>query len=437
MLALLALVALMGVACDQPAERPPRLLVIGIDGASPRVMDRLVAEGQVPNLSALAKRGAYGPLRSERPIFSPRIWNTMATGKHPREHGILSFVSGVGEERYLFTGVHREVPAIWNILSNAGRSVGVVNWWTTYPPENINGVMVSDHFFPEHIDGVRRMFSVSGESSGALVSPAEFEPLARLAVERSAEIETLQHDFGPETALPPWVTRADLIRHFRSDHEIARVALEVQSRTAPDVMLVFMPGIDRVSHWLWGCLEPPDLYPPGLRPTPEDREGCTRSLETYYRVTDGLIGQLVADYSEQDHVLVVSDHGFEAGENMMLLTGRHRTEKALDGVIFAAGRWIRPASDIGTTSIYDIMPMLLSLSALPIASDLEGKLPDFVSAPDLPQVSSYDDTPVERVQHEESGMEDTIIEQLRVLGYFEEEAEAAIDERGGRDPSAD
>ena len=39
----------------------------------------------------------------------------------------------------------RKVKALWNILSDAGRRVDVVGWWATWPPENVNGSIVSDH----------------------------------------------------------------------------------------------------------------------------------------------------------------------------------------------------------------------------------------------------------------------------------------------------
>ncbi|MBW1884272.1 MAG: alkaline phosphatase family protein, partial [Deltaproteobacteria bacterium] len=55
------------------------MILIGIDGASPRIVDQLIAQGKLPNLARIAERGVAGPLRSEFPIESPRIWNTIAT----------------------------------------------------------------------------------------------------------------------------------------------------------------------------------------------------------------------------------------------------------------------------------------------------------------------------------------------------------------------
>ena len=57
----------------------------------------------------------------------------------------------------LYLSSDRKVHALWNIVSDAGLSVGVVNFWNTYPPEVINGVMVSDHLLARNIEGRRKM----------------------------------------------------------------------------------------------------------------------------------------------------------------------------------------------------------------------------------------------------------------------------------------
>ena len=155
----------MLVAARTPTARRnpnPVILIIGIDGASPLITFPMMKAGQLPHLAKLAAEGVSGPLRSVLPLYSPRIWNTIATGRPAQEHGIPAFVKKTDEgEKELYLSSDRRVPALWNILSAAGRSVGVVNWWTTYPPEKINGVMVSDHFFPEQISMIKKTFKAN------------------------------------------------------------------------------------------------------------------------------------------------------------------------------------------------------------------------------------------------------------------------------------
>src|SRR5262245_54573137 len=90
----LAVASLAGVleACGgrpappPPAHRPP-VVVLGWDGADPRVVEDLLAAGLMPNLRALRERGSHGRLRSHAPYLSPLLWTSVATGVRPGEHG--------------------------------------------------------------------------------------------------------------------------------------------------------------------------------------------------------------------------------------------------------------------------------------------------------------------------------------------------------------
>jgi hypothetical protein len=144
---LVALVVLLGLAHGCGGTRPGRVLVLGLDGVDPRIVDLLMAEGKLPNFATLRQGGAHGRLLSSRPILSPIIWTTIATGRPPSEHGIGHFVA-VNErtgEQLPVTSQMRRVKAIWRIFSDQGRRVGVVGWWATWPAETVHGAIVSDH----------------------------------------------------------------------------------------------------------------------------------------------------------------------------------------------------------------------------------------------------------------------------------------------------
>ena len=56
-----------------------------------------------------------------------------ATGKVPLKHGIKSFAyKDDAGEQHLFLSSHRKAHALWNIASDRGLRVGVVNWSTDY-----------------------------------------------------------------------------------------------------------------------------------------------------------------------------------------------------------------------------------------------------------------------------------------------------------------
>jgi len=96
------------------------------------------------------QEGSCGILRSEVPRRSPAIWTTIVTGKNRREHGIDDFIVHLGEGAegsVPVTSNIRRVKALWNILTENGVSVGVVNWWATWPAEEVDGFIISDRAF--------------------------------------------------------------------------------------------------------------------------------------------------------------------------------------------------------------------------------------------------------------------------------------------------
>jgi tetratricopeptide (TPR) repeat protein len=137
---------LIAAACARPAPPRPRVIFVGLDGADWQLLDRLMADGTMPNLGALARDGARGPLLTQHPPLSPLVWTTMMTGVSPLRHRVLDFTryNPATRQREPITSDERAVPAIWNMTSSSGRRVDVVGLWATYPPESVNGTIVSD-----------------------------------------------------------------------------------------------------------------------------------------------------------------------------------------------------------------------------------------------------------------------------------------------------
>lgn len=407
-------------ACSPPNTARPRAILIGIDGATRRVAGRLMDEGRMPHLDRIRREGVSGQIRSEKPLVSPRIWNTVSTGKSPDRHGILSFAyqDPQGAQR-LYLSSDRRVHSVWNIASDAGLTVSVVNWWNTQPPEKINGVMVSDHLLAKEVEKLRDMtHAVEAPQGGPVVYPVEWQSRLEALLAKGVLPIAFDDPFAGNSGLPRWARPQRLSRWFLQDGAVANAAIEIGGAVRPDLSLVLLTAIDRVSHTLWGTLEPPELYPPELRPSDEERREGARALERVYEFTDALIGKLTESYAPEDLVVVMSDHGFEAGVDLGDLTGIHNSPQALDGVFFARGRGIPAGEPAGEISIYDVTPTILAWLGLPVASDMGGRAAGF-ALERVPRVETYDTKPIERLGDEASGADETLMEQLRSLGYVE------------------
>jgi hypothetical protein len=398
-----------------------RVLLVGIDGATLRVARPLIREGRLPHLARIAQRGVYGPLRAHLPLTSPRIWTSIATGKNPKSHGILSFArTGEDGEQRLYRSDDRKGHALWNIASDAGLTVAVVNWWSTYPVEKIRGVLVSDHLLAREIRGRRNLTGAAAVEAGPIVYPKAWEARVQALADAERPLTAIPDPFTARGSFPDWAEPEELSERYRNDEWVTRIALDVEAELQPDLMLVFLPGIDRVSHRLWGALEPEQPNSPF---TSEERVAAAEALRGYYEFTDALIGELVARYGADDLVLVVSDHGFEGGSSMIFLTGEHKSAKAANGVVFARGRDVEPPRDRRPVSVNDVTPTILAWLGLALGEDMEGRPASFlnIDAAAIERVATLDTRPIERLGSGPSGGEEAMLEQLRSLGYLQED----------------
>ncbi len=122
-----------------------RVWVIGLDGVPWTLLQPWIDAGHLPTLARLQKGGAWGGLRSTIQFLTAVAWTSFLTGLNPGKHGIFDFVRRIpGTYKQELTNASlRSGRSIWRILSDAGRRVGVVNVPMTFPPEPVNGFLIS------------------------------------------------------------------------------------------------------------------------------------------------------------------------------------------------------------------------------------------------------------------------------------------------------
>ena len=105
--------------------------------------------GVLPIFQRFFSEGTVGTLRSQIPTITPQMWGTIVTGKGPGHHGVFDF-SQRGRD-----GIFRETSGsdikgkpIWRLLSENEIHSGIVNVPFTYPPQPINGFMISGQDAP-------------------------------------------------------------------------------------------------------------------------------------------------------------------------------------------------------------------------------------------------------------------------------------------------
>jgi len=78
----------------RPAEGP-RVVILGFDGADPKLTEQYLAEGKLPNLARLKSEGSYHRLATTNPPQTPVSWSTFATGINPGRTEIFDFLKRV------------------------------------------------------------------------------------------------------------------------------------------------------------------------------------------------------------------------------------------------------------------------------------------------------------------------------------------------------
>lgn len=103
-----------------------KVLSIGLDGASFELIQQFIGEGILPTFEQLALEGIFYPLPSTTPPHTAPGWVTSLTGVNPGKHGIYQFWE-TQAQNYAgeFMGSNDvEVPFIWDLLGEYGRSKG-------------------------------------------------------------------------------------------------------------------------------------------------------------------------------------------------------------------------------------------------------------------------------------------------------------------------
>src|SRR5262249_38731405 len=123
----------------------PALTIVGLDAATLDVVDPLIERGDLPHLAGLRGEGRHGVLHSTVHPLTTQAWSTMVTGVNAGRHGMWDFTErdATGYRLRLVNGSFRRAPAVWDLLSAAGRPSGVVNVPFTWPAQPIDGFMLA------------------------------------------------------------------------------------------------------------------------------------------------------------------------------------------------------------------------------------------------------------------------------------------------------
>ncbi|MBM4369060.1 MAG: alkaline phosphatase family protein [Deltaproteobacteria bacterium] len=270
----------------RPAPASARAVVIGLDGATWSLLDRLILEGVMPNLDRLRREGVHGPLWSVVPPMTATAWTSFQTGKGPGKHGVYDWTEPVAGT-YLYRPIDSTrvlSKTIFELLSEAGRRVSTVNLPLTFPARPVNGVAVGDMLTP-------------AKDTPGFLSPPSFRATLD-QVSPNYQIDT--HLCDSEADLLPFLERLRVLIEERG--KLVRHLMEAEPW---DLFACVWVEMDRMQHCLWHIFDP--LHP---RHDAALAAKFRERILDVYRLLDVRIGEMVERRPEGSNVFFISDHGF-------------------------------------------------------------------------------------------------------------------------------
>jgi predicted AlkP superfamily phosphohydrolase/phosphomutase len=261
-----------------------KVVVLGLDGASPDIIDSLIQEGRLPSFKALRDGGVSGRLRTTVPPITGSAWSSFMTGKNPGKHGIFDFTyrKDGAYELAPISAHMRDGKAFWSIAGESDKKVCIFNVPVTYPPEAVNGVMVSGMLTPSSREDYTHPLSVASELDGVT---GKYQIHITESYSKRREGRFLKH----------------LYEVTSKRKKAMNYLLE---RDEWDIFVAVFQGIDVLQHELWHTYDRKHFR------HGQHEEQYTDEIPRFYEFMDGVLGELMEWCDKQGSVLIVmSDHG--------------------------------------------------------------------------------------------------------------------------------
>ncbi len=392
---------------DDP-ERP-RLVVVGLEGATLDAVLPLAEEGRLPFLATVLRDGAAGRLEGFTPYRRSALWTSLATGKYPHRHGIVSegifpapllgkgvelrlLPAGLGFRHWgTFGALPRRVrrsdaqalPA-WQILTRLGLRSGIIGWPCSSPAPPEVDFVLSERFFED-------------PSLRTSAQPPEVVVRARLFRLEGSELDPVAAArFGTDPA-------GVVLQALADDGWRQSLALFLGEDRQPRAQFLMLPGLRSISNTYFGGFAASQALE-GATPR---QLAAAEVLAAYYGELDSFLQQLWERQDGPTILAVVSATGSKRRsrwQRWRLLGAEARDLESSasgspDGVLLLYGEGIRPGARLTGAKVVDVVPTVLYGLGFPMARDFDGRVltaafrPEFLRRHALTFVPSYEALP--------------------------------------------
>lgn len=343
------------------------ILLLVWEAADWPLLQARIAQGGLPHLAQLQRRGVSGPLTTFSPYLSCSAMTTLATGKVAADHGILAALEKQDGAETPVSSHSVHSPFIWQIAAQRGLTAGALNWPLTYPVTETAATVISEPFFRPALQGADL-----APPPPASVAPVQWrEALDELRL-HAADIEPAE--------LLAFVPDAAAIDQ-NQDHRLALLAVKLAETITTqntavwclqqqswDLLAVRFSALDAVGQVFARFLSP-------RRPWVDEADFTRYAgvVNAFYDVLDLMLGYLLELAGPATTVLLVSPYGMRYGDHLHPDPQHTRDIYRDQGFLCATGPQLEPAQGLLGASLLDIAPSVLRLCGLQEGLDMRGR----------------------------------------------------------------
>lgn len=267
-----------------------KILIFGIDGACWKVLQPAIDRGYMPFIKKLIDDGASGILHSTIPAITPAAWGSFLTGYSPAQNQVFDFSywdKKTKKSHYVNSEQLQET--IFQKLSEHDFKVSSINVPMTYPPQPINGYVISGIITP------------SLETNFTYPTILKKELLKDIP---DYQIFNLKNASKGNPFFSPNEFLQNISEIIDSRIKATKLILRKQRH---DLFMLHFQCNDVVQHSLWPYLdENHKLY---------NKEVQNLIFEKYHKKLDSAVKEITKIFSESNDIkptiIIASDHGFE------------------------------------------------------------------------------------------------------------------------------
>ncbi|QDU59666.1 Type I phosphodiesterase / nucleotide pyrophosphatase [Planctomycetes bacterium Pan216] len=274
----------------------PRVIVVGMDGATFTILKPLIDQGKLPTLAKIMNEGVAGPLASVTPPITPAAWSSFYTGKQPGKHGVFEFLyrrpDSYSKVPVNFTSIRGK--KFWDYAGASGKRVCLYNLPLLYPTPDVNGVAVSGLLTPDGVEDFGTPSGIIPEIEKEVGGPYV---LGSRAVYRKGNAGKILEEF-----------HRVLTYHMKS-------AQYLLQKEPWDVFFGHLMVTDSMQHELWHLLDPTH----SAHDPEEAAEHMPQIEAIYQRIDQEFLAPIVDSLDEETTLLIMSDHGFGGIEHIIYM----------------------------------------------------------------------------------------------------------------------